>query len=426
MLGEFRALAVPSVDDSQSSDQFEQHNLEDFTIYRPNTGKNYNEMVSLEHINIELGSTTYYFDGILEESGIRRYVQQRPIRAVNIGGYNDSSQHSNASEIWIQSIVGERDNDTWYRLQKPASEYARYHEAFIWLAGFSKHFVDYMTREQGLTLNSFREGFAKWVDLQHGMDATFLAWRAEFGASKDFRKVLATHTKFLHRESTSIEPVLEDHPIWTECRSDWLNTVQEDAKVQQRTVVTPFVEACFRHMPWSACMVALELAPDVSRLRQDRIRDLGFGSKQSLDETDVSPRVTARGSSMIIRDGSRVHIGDVVIIRSEGEARYAYIQGFCCDDNTGILAPKLLWLYDPSMTTCRDGRYLFKNELFLSDRCNCHSARVASFQMIRKVPVSLYSVSLYGSAEFFIRTRFLHEKALFMALVKTDLRCHLR
>ncbi|KAI9778744.1 MAG: DNA methyltransferase Dim-2 [Peltula sp. TS41687] len=153
-----------------------------------------NEFAPLHHLCVKPANNNYYFDGILEEGQICRYVQKVPFMVLSIG---------NDDQIWIQSIRLEG-SDVWYQLGAPAPEYERYHREFVWLANFVKHFTDFLDRHtDDVHVYDFCEKFYLELEALHGADAAFRAWLKQYGDT-NFRRVVAANPEFLWKESVDI------------------------------------------------------------------------------------------------------------------------------------------------------------------------------------------------------------------------------
>ena len=129
---------------------------------------------------------------------------------LSISGYEDLEAHSVNHDIWIQSIQAHEQN-VWYRLGKPSSEYKRFHEPFLWVANFAKYFVDFLNNHMCVSINAFSRDFYTWLHSFHGTDLGFQKWIEDYGDT-DFRRAVAAHPKFHFNEARQINYYIK-HPI---------------------------------------------------------------------------------------------------------------------------------------------------------------------------------------------------------------------
>ncbi|KAI4097082.1 MAG: hypothetical protein LQ344_000491 [Seirophora lacunosa] len=419
-----REILEAEDDSSQfSSDEFISIDLEDFSIYRPQKiglqsanqivqaqlaeKPKSNELVSLHELSAT-GSASFLLEGTLcFGNSQQRHVQRVVFETLSIGCYEDVSLHTVGSDIWVQSVAG-RGSHVWYRLIRATPEYARYHEAFLWLADLAKHIIDYLqTHErEKARLRDFKDTFASWLQAIHGTDQDFRRWFSQH-PSRDFRHVVAAHGSFLYNQAGQLGPAYASHDLWGEIDPSALNAIPRQPAHRQddRTVVTPYVYQCFSHMPW-----AKYLDPVSSINHQD----------QSLPDQHM--RVTLSNGA--------VQIGDIVAIKSDSNTAwktnddhwYAYVQGLQPSQRGHRLS--LLWVYRPADTACQHMRYPHANELFLSDHCNCGDAAIHGFDVAAKVRVALFgNPDASGAAEFFIRQKYNSADSHWTTLRPSDLRC---
>ncbi|KAH6615598.1 hypothetical protein B0J18DRAFT_402649 [Chaetomium sp. MPI-SDFR-AT-0129] len=94
----------------------------------------------------------------------------------------------------------------------------------------------------------------------------------------------------------------------------------------------------------------------------------------------------------------RIKVGDTISTPRDGETTgtkwrsmvskgaaddglwFGLVQQVHADPRTGSRSFNVIWLYRPAETPCGMMRYLWPNELFLSDHCNCEGGRVARVQ----------------------------------------------
>ncbi|KAI9779979.1 MAG: DNA methyltransferase Dim-2 [Peltula sp. TS41687] len=475
--------------DSQSKDNSEggyiSYRLENFSIYKPDSGMHPNEFAPLHHLCVKMANNAYCFDGILEEGNTRRYVENVPFKILSIGNHHDLEQHGVGDQLWIQSTRQEK-TDIWYQLGAPAPEYQRYHTQFVWLANFAKHFVDFLHRHTDVQIYDFREKFHLELQGLHGHDAQFQAWLKEFGDS-DFRRVVAANPEFLYKESVDLDRRNDRQPLWKEVHFKFLTAVRPQRTVEQLTVVTPFVYDCFKDMPWGKFLRPMEPGPKVTKDRRRKEETLGLTVDQidkkksssspaknlrsmqsssraseaptmlkeffdeedpNFEERERQKRLTARveiakqtstGANnststhiqkLPLQRPKSVHVGDVIGIKrdtdtvwkSQENIWYAYVQEVKTNSR-GQSFLKVIWLYAPSDTTCAAMHYPIKNELFFSDHCNCGDDAISYEDVACKVTVDFFGDPRDSIAEYIVRQKYKTGAATFVTLKMEDLRC---
>ncbi|KAI9682731.1 MAG: DNA methyltransferase Dim-2 [Trizodia sp. TS-e1964] len=272
---------------------FTSYLLDDFYIYRSDTGLHPNELTGLQNLCTKPSNNSYYFDGFITIGKDRKYLQKAAFRTLSIGNYVDTTVHSVGDQVWIQSVHG-KNHDIWYQLGKPAPTYAECHNQFLWLANFSKHFIDFLHNHEQVTLHHFREKFYEWIMQLHSQDPEFRAWLKEFDHT-DFRRVIAAHPDFLWKEAIDVNELNVVHPIWDEAHHKSLRAVTPQEIEEQRTIVTPFVYECFNKMPWARHMKKISPNPKVLQMRRLREQALHL----AVDEEDATSkwRPVADGTS---------------------------------------------------------------------------------------------------------------------------------
>lgn len=132
--------------------------LHDFEVYRPDGPKHPFELVTLDRLRNRDGHAELLFDGILSVGSERRFVQGVRFQVLSIDGYESQDFTSVQRDVWLQSKKAEASN-VWYRLGRPAQEYQRFYEPFLWLVQFSRQFVDYLLDNSSVSLREFRWHF---------------------------------------------------------------------------------------------------------------------------------------------------------------------------------------------------------------------------------------------------------------------------
>lgn len=157
---------------------------------------------------------------------------------------------------------------------------------FVWLANLAKHFTDFLNRHEEVRIDDFRERFHLELEELHGTDAEFQKWQREYGDT-DFRRAIAAHPDFLHKESVDIDRRNDSHPIWKEVHPKSLTAVRQQRSVENSTVVTPFVYDCFKRLPWGNFLRSVEPDPKVLKQRRRRGKALNLTVDSAMDMTPV-------------------------------------------------------------------------------------------------------------------------------------------
>ncbi|MCJ1246567.1 DNA methyltransferase Dim-2 [Trapelia coarctata] len=417
-------------DTSSESSSFNSIDLESFSIYRPSSkykaGANRfaGEFAALHDLCVKRANNFYCFDGVLCDGQIKRYVQNVPFRKLSIEGYEDTSLPTVGSNIWIQSFQGaEADTgEVWYRLGTPSPEYARFHQPFLWLADFAKHFVDYLKEHEKVSLRMFRRNFFHWLLRLHGDQPSFKRWADEYGDS-DFRRAVVAHSAFLLNEALQLNDSYGEHPLWGEIgpsKQD-LCAVPSQPIRECKTLVTPLVYQCFKNLAFAKFLEERELA-----LRNDEL----FQRPGTLASPDLRSKRNSKAPLLTQKSTANVKVGDVIKMKRDyssdsrwtdnEEFWYAYVQRLH-ETESGV-GLRVIWLDWPAHTTCSTMHYPFRNELFLSDHCNCDEADPIPIAEV----VAITSVDFFGSptdsnAEFFVRLRYLRDTAAFEELKQDHL-----
>ncbi|SLM37076.1 S-adenosyl-L-methionine-dependent methyltransferase-like [Lasallia pustulata] len=418
-------------------DVFTAVSLDCFSIYRPHklaaphrkNGQVYemkfaNEFVSLHDISLKPDRDVWYLDGVLHDGRRRTYVQRVPFNLLSIGGYENFTQHTVRSHIWLQSVCGQK-HDVWYCLENPSSEYRRYYDAFLWLADFAKHLIDFMYNNDTISLKMLRANFYNWLQEVHGHDLAFQQWLAEYPDS-DFRCVAAAHPQFLYNEARQLGPGYALHPIWGEVHTKMLNAVPNQEPQEKKTVVTPYVYNCFKSV-WGKQMELRQPSRATFRACEDRKKTMRFTvpihhhntMPYCLPTEERVPKVVGR---------SKVRVGDVVQFPNDGkiwkgkdDVWYAYVQGI--DKTKDRTALQIIWLYRPSETTCSKMHYPSANELFFSDHCNCGDPKTYEDEVVGKTSVAFFESSKPSNVDYFIRQKYVGDETAFVTLKESDFQC---
>jgi len=449
-------------EEEEEEDFFTSYKLEDFSIYHPVFDKRSAlEMTCLHNLSVKPGKDILLFDGVLREGKSRRYVEGVPFTKLSIGNYGELSLHTVEGAIWIQSDVAKGTGNIWYELGKPAEVYEKYHQPFLWLANFTKFYIDFLDRPKypeddderpvDVTLQDFKTHFGTWIRKLHGEDAQFQKWLSEFGEDRiDFRQVVAANCHFLWNQSYNAEMDgrLTKHSIWDEVMR--LTAIQQaKGALVNDTIVTPLVYDCFHHifgdkLQAIAPRVPLPPLSPGKRIVVDKVEVLSQQSSKSQPLGDpISREISPFPSSLPhpkLREGELVDVkpGDVVAVikdvdtvwKGKSEYWYAYIQSVNKNpQKRGSTTLDVIWLYLPEDTILGQMRYPYANELFFSDNCNCGDPKLRLGEVVFKVKAAFFAGPEDEAAigcDFFLRQKFSDTEANFTTLTKSDLACECR
>lgn len=383
-----------------------------------------NELVSLHKIIPNGNRNIWFFDGTISYGATKVNVQGVPFDIYSIGGYEDKTLHTVGSSIWIQSVLGKR-SDLWYSLKNPAPEYKRYHEPMLWLADLAKHVIDYMCDHDGVCLANFKSHFYEWLCGVHESDVSFQSWQNQYGDT-DFRRAVAGRSAFLSYQALQLDQKYGSHPLWREI--DWrsLNAVPQRPTVISKTVVTPYVFECFKHLPWARLLEPQSPTPDVLQARKKTQRAF---KPPTVPGNWINPESRRSCFREQLDEDERVSVGDVIAVvpdqksqwKTNDDLWYAYVQSITEFKKGQALG--VLWLYRSSDTACQKMRYPFEQELFLSDHCNCGDGRMYASEVVRKAHVAFFAGPDNLEAEYFVRQKYVEAEQSWMTLRESDFRC---
>ena len=422
-------------------------NLEDFSIYRSHSAQKHpqrgleerhsaNELISLHDVEGR-GTTRWFFDGAVCHGKEKKYVQGVSCNAFSIGGFEDTDLHTTNSSIWIQSKASQK-LDLWYSLGQPASQYKRFHQPFLWLADLAKHLVDYLNTHDKVSLKHLRVDFQTWLQGAHGADEGFRQWQKVYNDT-DFRRIVAAHAAFLYNQAALLGGDYTSHPLWSEIDPFTMNAVPRQTEEvmayesiagpdrsklskpvsRSKTVVTPFVFDCFKHLPWAKFLDA----QSPSKFRQQHsCTDTG-------PPVRFQPSPVSKSESLEFGEAGQqsVRIGDVVAVKSDAKTDwsskeslwYGFVQGI--KQKTNQLS--LIWLYRPSDTACQSMRYPYSNEFFLSDHCNCGDKPIYAREVVSKPKVAFFGGTDTPNADFFVRQKYNEADSAWVTLKMSDFEC---
>ena len=410
--------------------------LDEFSVFRPKSKgigggePPSRELVTLDRLQNKNSCDAFLVDGILSYGTERRYVRSVPFSTLTIDGYGDAEVISMRGRICIQSFNGE-DEDVWYQLGMPSNEYRRFYEPFVWLAQFSKHFVDYLLETQNVALTHFRSCFYNWLLNRYTNDLDFRSWLAE-AKLQNFCTTVVANFRFLWKECYGLDDedtALCKHPIWGEVHRDHLTAIPAQRNKEKWTVVTPFAFHCFKHMYFAKHLRKRPiLEANVRKQVAQRKLQLKLTALDTISDTPLPPLLPKDASTL------NVQAGDVVFVEpdTEGEWRskaavwYVYVQAVRTRPS-GRRVLDALWLYQPEDTTLGAAYYPFKNELFLSDNCSCGNDAISMDHVLGRVDVAWFVQDPAAASGLFVRQKFrtVHDENTydFVTLGISDFRC---
>lgn len=426
------------------------------------------ELASLDTLNTKNGVSKLYLSGVLREGSTRYFVKDVPFQEFFIEGYFDEELTDLRSGVTIRSIAARRDRqEIYYRLSCAAPEYAHHFDSFLWLATFSKFFIDFIDRHKRATLQSFRSDFYRWLVNAHKGKPVFERWLSRHDGS-DFRRAVNAHTSFLWQQAWNLEALdLREHVLWSEVElpgqpcsavARLPQVVFDECRVGPdtleflRTIVTPYIYDLFKDLT-PGCLRPVrtflsdqrKIAPSVGKIRRRSSTDLENHLAQNI--ASVATPEAARDASGRTQSGSlfekfvdrvlqpgkqKYQVGEVVVVESDlsggwqNPSKYwlGYVQKVKEVERSRQQRLFLIWLYEPRDTTCGTMRYPYINEVFFSDNCNCGDESVYASQVLGVVPAYLFTdPDAVGEDAFCIRQRFVSTAHCFRTLQSTNLCC---
>ncbi|KAI9658572.1 MAG: DNA methyltransferase Dim-2 [Bathelium mastoideum] len=223
---------------------------------------------------------------------------------------------------------------------------------------------------------------------------------------------MIAYSNFLWKETVSISPESKRHPIWKEADPRQLSTIEKEPIQEDKTAVTPYVYQCFEHMYFRDFLKPHEIYdPDIARDHNNRKADMGFNSPKEQANSAVRVKRAHKPSS-----ANQVEVGSVIATtrdeasdwKDESNIWYAYVQEIIDDWRQGRDHQQLsvLWLYKPGDTVLSKGKYPWKNELFLSDNCNCGDAKLLASNALYMIDVEWFERNPDNSTPYFIRQKY--------------------
>ncbi|KAK0384618.1 hypothetical protein NLU13_8704 [Sarocladium strictum] len=421
-----------------TKDGYVEFDLNDFAVY-VDAAHYPDEMRSLHFLDTRAGHSKYYFDGTLSVGELRFFVRRVPIAALPIDGYLDPDVHTVRGLTWLHSAHNAK-RQLYYKLRKPAKEYARFYEPFVWVADLAKHVVDFLDamQERGdkVSIHSFKHDFGVWLLRRHDGAQQLLRWGRQH-PSGDFRTSVAAHVGFLYKEAYGVlgPKKVDFHPLWDEILRFTRFQQEPAAQVENDpTIVTEYIRDCFAHLPFGDRLESIPFSEETKRLRRrlirkrrlempaplhdgisglsnaasERIRRIRPGDTISTDRDDVGSgtmwkREVARGSHDVDRWFARVQR---VSTNRRGQRVF-----------------DVIWYYRPVDTLCGVMKYPWSNEIFLSDHCSCEeTSKITEDQVL-----GVHDVQFWGSSatskELFCRQTYIAGERKWITLEKKHLHC---
>ena len=398
---------------TQGRDEFIEFDLTDFSIYLPGTNTHHPFELRSLHTLTSRCHAKFLFDGILSFGNSRNYVEGVPFGICSIGNYGTEDLDSTETEVWLQSDFNAKSR-IFYRLRRPASEYIRYHEAFLWTARLSNLFFDYTRDRPSLSVHNFRSDFYRWASQKYGHFKQFQAWHREYG-SEDFRGHISTNIEFLYNEAVGLDRTLQKLMIWRELLDAKAVPLQKIKTAE--TIVTPYIYDLWSHLPFGHHLKAVARVgaddayiktqhnPATCTAREDPTKNLSSTSSAEDDFLQTRP------------DVANIRIGDVLAVTKDlqpiwkdeiskwkvaDDCWYICVSAIHIDNN-GFRTFDGNWLYRPSDTSCAKMKYLYHNELFISNNCTCRlndSRSIAEDEILEVVPLVWHGKPTDPSVKF--------------------------
>ncbi|KAK7924404.1 DNA methyltransferase Dim-2 [Apiospora marii] len=429
--------------------------LSQFTVY-VNSSHYPSELRPLQHLCTRAASDTFYFDGVLSATNpitgtkMSFYVQRIPFQELPIEAYGEDDD--TVQSIWIRSDHNKK-RELYYKLGTPSSEYKRLYLPFLWIADLAHHVITYCAdmRAKGrmAMLEDFQSRFKIFLCRRHKASEVFQSWAAAHH-SDDFRTAVVTNKDFIWKEAVGTgdeQPGRPFHHFWKEIEGAFYHpnlpsmaqTLEEDggsdAKVA-KTIVTPYMYEVFKDMPFGDVLQQTSLTTATQDRQTAMVRGTSqyyiYGSDQSFEEHLLSKDVDVGELACSIRPG------DVISTPPDGAETdtkwriekshhpeqdhkwYGVVQKV--HSSRGTRSFDVIWLYHPRDTPCGVMKYPFRNELFLSDLCNCEgSGKVEAKDVIAKHDINWFGTP--GDPGLFVRQTYLADDKRWVTLKPEHLFC---
>ena len=262
------------------------------------------------------------------------------------------------------------------------------------------------------TIHNFRlDGpFTAWLKHIRQCSPDMDTWASHV---MDFRCVIAANIRFLSNQIAAAGLDTHWYFVRREVDPELLNDIPPEEVRTQKTVVTPYVYDCFKHMPWAGLLDPQSRDGSASVNQEHaKARD----SIQRLQCKDVDEADAA------------IRVGDVIGVPSDTDTWqgshsewYAYVQGLQKTDRETKL--DLIWMYRPSDTACQNMEYRQSKELFLGTHCNCGDKPIYANEVLSRPKVSFFSQDQNIDCDFFVRQTYDDNESAWITLEDAHFRC---
>lgn len=418
-----KELYLQALKSLSSAKEYDVVTLRDFEIYRSDRRKQHaHTLAPLSDLKTARGDSTLVFDGILEVGSESCYVEGVEFEVLSIDGYGDDI--SSVSDVFIQSQHAARKN-VWYRLGNPSKRYQYYHNPFLWLANFAKHFVDFLSCHDNVTTILFRKRFRQCLISNYGGQENFEEWLHVYSGS-EFTNAITTNTEFLWKEAVDMDENHRRHFIWSELDPVQLKAIKPQPQQETLTVVTPYIYRCFSNCNFEEHLKVMDFTDDIKQARDARARLMGL--TLSLPTSKRGLELTEPENEVLVGDIIAVDRDEQGAWRDDSKLWYAYVQDIKRDNYLEKYLG-LIWLYRPTDTICSTAFYPYSNELFMSDHCNCHDSKIRMSDVRFKVKTRLFHSPAGDDSIPFIRQLYItpdeetFKDAAFTTLTHEHLHC---
>ncbi|KXX76365.1 DNA (cytosine-5)-methyltransferase 1, partial [Madurella mycetomatis] len=370
-------------------------------------------------------------------------------------------------QIWVRSKLN-ANKEVYYRLKKPAAEYARYYYPFLWVADLAKHAVDFsawmIERGRQVDLRSFKEPFIRWLLKTHGGSPSFQRWRRKH-PSDDYRASVSANIEFIWKEingvlgikkalSLQIFRELIHFSQYKRSAPPQIPMIVRGEEREPATIVTPYIKECFGHMTVGKMLRAIDGSSTMQlsrrgtwRPRNPRPVGGGVGVGELLESAAKTPSSKAgrRGQARFLPYEviDQIKAGDTISTPRDGDAtdtkwRSMTSKGAADDGRWFGLVQKVhiaadgsrsfdvTWFYRPVETPCCMMKYPWPKELFLSDHCTCEEGRHARVK--EHEVLAVHDIDWLGNpngldGEFFVRQTYIVEDRRWVTLQKSHMTC---
>jgi site-specific DNA-cytosine methylase len=394
-------------------------------------------------------NTDWFIDGTLKSAENRRSFIRGAIIDVNIGALENTTQHSAAESIWVQTTESKK-KSYWYLLRGPSKAYEPYWSSFLWLADFTKYFIDFLhvnlAAGVSVCLKAFGACFWKWLKELHGTKIS--EWHRQCGERTDFRHHVLNHAQFLRRRALCLErdPNINNprlsHQVWDDAG---VGEKQQATSPTEKTVVTrhvaySFLKSCPHWRDEYRLLQVVEKCAEVEAFAEARRRKWKFPNKLQFAQREnfkgrgrhkVSKAAWLLEEAGIENQPIRVHdsrdlLREVIIVRvplkerNQYDFRYAWVRGVL------LSTVSVVWLVLPTDTTCGNSAdmtfYPIGNELFFSDECNCKPVSISN--VIKIVKASPFTDHAQDGSELFIHGLYRPSQEVHVKATESELSCH--